>query len=219
MLAILALCLCANLFVSADGCCQASFPVQVPDRPCGFIVLHDGNVYGYSLKIWNQAPERYYQDSRLLHQIESGVQLRQLADGGQEFSSQPAPQRHRVLREYALNGFVYEFSVNYSEAQAAEAAEFLQSIQVQPGSKDASRRSLLQCSLILDGLASQLLDHRPLPQEQRCPAGGRYTLEQNGNEFILYCSGDHGLESGYPRIDQKRQVMLGPSMPLLRPDR
>ncbi|MBS2040938.1 hypothetical protein JST97_38485 [bacterium] len=218
MWSILALWLSAGLFVSADGACQAQFPATVPDRPAGFIVLESDAVYAFNLKIWKGTPESYYQDSKLLHSIEAGVQSRALPGGGLEYRWQPGPERHRVLREYALNGFVYEFSVNYSGDQPAAVRDFLDSIRVRPTSGGPSRVGLIQCSLVLDGLASQLLDHRPWEPDTRCPVGGRYRLERHGLDFEIYCDGDHGLAPGYPRIDQNRQVWEGLDKPLPRPD-
>ncbi|MFN8607020.1 MAG: hypothetical protein U0931_05790 [Vulcanimicrobiota bacterium] len=218
MWSILAFCLSAALFVSADGACQADFPTPVPDRPSGFVILHSGSVYAFSLRIWNASPERYYEDSRLLHSIESGLQRRDLPGGGQEYRWQTGPDRYRVLREYAGNGFVYEFSVNYSGVEPVEVVDFLQSIQLRASAKSASRIRLLQCALQLDGLATRLLDHRPTLEAPRCPSGGRYLVERRGGQFTISCDGDHGLGPGYPRIDQTRQIWQGPGSVLPRPD-
>lgn len=209
--------LSAGLFVSADGCCQACFPGPVPDRPAGFIVFQGPSVYAFNLKLWKGTPASFYADSKLLHSIETDLQSRTLPGGGLEYRSQPSPGRHRVVREYALNGFIYEFQVNYSGEESAEVREFLQSIQVRPTRKDSSRIGLIQCSLTLDGLAGQLLEHKDIP-EQRCPVGGRYLLERHGSDFIIYCDGEHGVPPGYPRIDQTRLILESPGKPLARPD-
>lgn len=208
-------------YTSADGMCQAEFPAPVPDRPGGFILFHEGNLYSYALKAWNQSPQQYYESSRLFHSLEKGVEQRSLQVGpirGQEFHTVSAEGRHNVVREFAANGFVYEFSVYYSGEQPEEVTRFFQSIQFSSQAKDPTRVGLIQCSLHLDGLASEMLDHRPFPKGPRCPAGGSYILEQNGSRFTIRCDGDHGLPAGYPRIDQTRQILEGPGQPLPRPD-
>ena len=207
MLAALLVTLLA--YTSADGMCQADFPAPVPDRPGGFILFHNGNLYSFAFKAWNQSPERYYENSRLFRSLEKGVSQRSLQVGrlaGQEF--------HTV----AANGFVYEFSVYYSGEQPEEVHQFLHSIRFSEQLKDPARIRLIQCSVQLDGLATQLLDHHPFSQEPRCPAGGAYILEQNASSFTIHCDGDHGLPAGYPRIDQTRQILEGPGKPLPRPD-
>lgn len=208
-------------YTSADGMCQADFPAPVPDRPGGFILFHNGNLYSYAFKAWNQSPERYYENSRLFRSLEKGVGQRSLRVGavaGQEFHTVSAEGRHNLVQEFAANGFVYEFSVYYSGEQPAEVQQFLSSIRFSSQPKDPARIRLIQCSVQLDGLATQLLDHHPFPQEPRCPAGGAYILDQNGWQFTIHCDGDHGLPAGYPRIDQTRQILEGPGKPLPRPD-
>lgn len=205
-------------YTSADGMCQATFPTQVPDRPGGFMVFHEGDVYVFALKAWNQSPERYYETSRLYHSLEKGVEERGLQVGsvkGQEFHTVSPQGRHHLVQEFAAHGFVYEFSVYYS---GARPEDFFQSIRFSDRTQDPSRIRLLQCSLTLDGLATQLLDRRPLPDDVRCPAGGAYHLEQQNNRFTIRCDGDHGLPPGYPRIDQTREILEGPGKPLPRPD-
>lgn len=208
-------------YISADGMCQADFPVPVPDRPGGFIVFHNGSAYSFALKIWNQSPERYYENSRLFHAFEKGVNQRNLQIGsvsGQEFHTVSGQGRHNVVQEFAANGFVYEFSVYFSGEQAQEVSQFFQSVRFSNQAKDSGRIRLIQCSLQLDGLASELLDQHPFPQRTRCPAGGAYILEQKGSHFNIRCDADHGLPPGYPCIDQTRQIFEGPGRPLPRPD-
>ena len=208
-------------YTSADGMCQAEFPAPVPDRPGGFILFYEGSLYSYALKAWNQSPQRYYESSRLFHSLERGVEQSSLQVGpvlGQEFHTVSAEGRHNVVREFAANGFVYEFSVYYSGERPQAVTRFFQSIQFSSQAKDPSRVRLIQCSLQLDGMASRLLDHHPFPQEARCPAGGAYFLEQNRSQFTIRCDGDHGLAPGYPCIDQTRQILEGPGKPLPRPD-
>ncbi len=219
---LLALLLCAAFpYTSADGLCQAEFPAAVPDRPGGFLVFHNGNLYSFALKAWNQSPERYFESSRLFRSLEKGVQERRLQVGpvaGLEFHTVSPEGRHNVVQEFAANGFVYEFSVYYSGEQPEEVAGFFRSIRFSSAAKDGARTRLIQCSVLLDGLASELIDHHPFPSQPRCPAGGAYILEQNGLEFSIHCDGDHGLPPGYPRIDQTRQIFEGPGRPLPRPD-
>lgn len=212
---------CAVPYTSADGMCQAEFPAPVPDRPGGFLLFHKGDLYAYALKIWNQTPERYYENSRLFHSLEKGVEERGLSRGsvaGQEFHTVSSEGRHHVVQEFAANGFVYEFSVYYSGERPEAVSRFFQSIRFSKAPREPARTRLIQCSVLLDGLASELLDHHPFPKEGRCPAGGAYLLEQEGPRFIIHCDGDHGLPPGYPRIDQTRQILEGPDKPLPRPD-
>ncbi|MBX3170431.1 MAG: hypothetical protein KF760_23700 [Candidatus Eremiobacteraeota bacterium] len=219
---MLALLLSAALaYTSADGMCQADFPAPVPDRPGGFLLFHNGNLYSFALKIWNQSPERYYESSRLFRSLEKDVEERSLRIGpvtGWEFHTVSREGRHNLVQQFAANGFVYEFSAYYSGERPEEVARFFQSIRFSSAPKDAARTRLIQCSVLLDGLASELLDHRPFPTEKHCPAGGAYILEQNGLKFSIHCDGDHGLPPGYPRIDQTRQILEGPDKPLPRPD-
>ena len=206
------------VFTSADGMCQADFPAAVPDRPGGFMIFHEGNVYSFALKTWNQSPERYFETSRLFNSLEKGVEERELRVGavsGQEFHTVSKEGRHQVVQEFAAHGFVYEFSVLYS---GARPQAFFDSIRFSDRLKDPSRVRLIQCALILDGLASQRLDRRPWPQDVRCPAGGVYHLQENGRQFSIFCDGDHGLGQGYPRIDQTREILEGAEKPLPRPD-
>lgn len=201
--------------------CQAEFPAPVPDRPGGFLIFHEGNLYSFALKAWNQSPERYFESSRLFRSLEKEVRQRSLQIGpvsGLEFHTVSREGRHNLVREFAANGFVYEFSVYYSGEQPVEVAEFLRSIRFSAAAKDPARIRLIQCAILLDGLASELLAGHTLPKEVRCPAGGAYILEQNGRQFSIQCDGDHGLPSGYPRIDQTRQILEGPAKPLPRPD-
>ena len=205
-------------YTSADGMCQAAFPAQVPDQPGGFMLLHEGDVYAFALKPWNQTAERYYETSRLFHALEKGVEERKLQVGtvaGQEFHTVSPQGRHHVVQEFAAHGFVYEFSVYYS---GARPDDFFQSIRFRERVQEPSRIRLIQCSLTLDGLATRLLDRRPFTSDVRCPAGGAYHLEQEGAHFTIRCDGDHGLPAGYPRIDQTRQILQGPGQPLPRPD-
>lgn len=201
--------------------CQADFPGPVPDRPGGFLIFHNGNLYSFALKAWNQKPERYYENSRLFRSLEKGVGERSLQVGpvtGLEFHTVSPEGRHNLVQEFAANGFVYEFSVYFSGEEPEEVARFFRSIRFSEAVKDPARIRLIQCSVLLDGLATELLDRHPFSREPRCPAGGAYILEQNGPRFSIHCDGDHGLPPGYPRIDQTREILEGPGKPLPRPD-
>lgn len=63
-------------YVTADGMDKLVFPAAAPDRPGGFILFHDNNLFAFGLMTWAKEPQRYYEGSRTLRLLEPGVSVR-----------------------------------------------------------------------------------------------------------------------------------------------